>query len=130
MQMDSRGSDSRPSCAECPAPAKVGSRCIHCYVSRFARRLDISKYKWFKAHRKKFELMLGARFTAIEYGGEPPDPSLLVDVFIKGDGPRMHHTHGVAKRSVAKVLKIIAEADAHARRKNENIEYPICVKED
>jgi len=122
MQTSSQRSE-RQTCAECPAQAKVGSRCIHCYVTRYARRLGLNQYKWFKAHREKFELTLAGRLTTIEEGFEPASPSVLIRVFLASD-PRIRHSggpgrkHKIAQKPVQMLLALIEDADSHARRNN------------
>jgi hypothetical protein len=119
-------------CAECNHQAVVGSRCLHCWISRYARRIGISRYQWFTHNRVKFERMLFGRFYAVQMGVEPGNIQKIINVFYNNHNYSIHRSgtttyklkSGEVKRvktnpkgsGEQKIRKLIAALDAAARK--------------
>lgn len=104
-----------PKCAECKETAKVGSRCIRCYVSRRARALGLLKFKYFQENRKDFVRALSGRYAAIEAGFEAPGYGRLYMLFLNRQA-RMHHTNKVHLKPINQIRSIIEGIDEAAKR--------------
>lgn len=97
--------------------------CIRCYVSRNAKRLKISHYVWFKAHRAKFEELLKARYFAIIYGLDyPKERSRFYLVWDNNDTSKYRYVPRTSEiKHLRKIDKIIINLERQARRYLERI---------
>lgn len=100
----------------CPREAIVLGSCLHCWVTRQARLTNLIKYKWFNYHRLEFEARLKVRYTALLEGVNPPDKSIIYDVFLSIE-PRPHHSPGRKFGGIKLIDKIINTLDKRALEK-------------
>jgi hypothetical protein len=106
-------------CAECRLQALIGTRCLKCWLSRRARNLGISKYKWFYMNRERLEPMLMGRWLVIQMGEEPAPIETVYQIFYNGD--YSYHRGGSegrirASRPQKQIKQLVESLDKQARK--------------
>lgn len=110
-------------CSSCEkVPARMGTRCVSCYVKRraaqtpvpFVEAPKLRSRRWWQDHEYQFVMALGARMRAIEAGLEPGPAEELVDLFYHGNHTPWRQK-GHNRRVDQVILKMISDADAYAR---------------
>jgi len=111
-------------CNKCKSQRVIGARCLHCYVTDYAKRIK-TYYKWFIFSQREFERILITRFRTIEMGFEPPPipyNKLYTIFYSHSNHTQTPYRYGSGKpkyTGMISISRVVHQIDREARKAHE-----------